>query len=58
MVIMAVVMLECDQSPPKRSGATGGADCEAALSVGCAKEVNAASNPARTTNRLATIMMR
>jgi predicted dinucleotide-utilizing enzyme len=55
---MAVEIERCDQSPPERSGATGGVDCETALRVGSAKEVNAASNPATTTDRLTTDRMR
>jgi hypothetical protein len=51
---MAISKLEFDQSPPKRRGETGGAECEAALALGVAKEVSATSTPVMT---MARIMM-
>jgi hypothetical protein len=52
--LMAISKLEFDQSPPKRRGETGGAECEAALALGVAKEVSATSTPVMT---MARIMM-
>ena len=56
--LMPISKLGFDHSSPKRRGATGGIECEAALALEVVKEVSATSTPVMTMARIATTAKR